>query len=115
MSPEELAELYATSSIFVFPSLDEGFGMPVVEAMAHGIPVIASDRSAIPEVCGNAALLFDPTSVDEIAAALTTLSENESLRERLTALGIERSREFSWANAADKTWAVYRELVPGLE
>ena len=89
--------------------------MPVIEAMAHGTPVIASDRAAIPEVCGKAALLFDPTSVDEIAAALTTLSESDSLRERLTALGLERSREFSWAKAADKTWVVYRELVPGLD
>ena len=64
---EELAELYQRASIFAFPSLDEGFGMPVLEAMAHGIPVIASNSSALPEVCGEAAILVDPGQTDQIA------------------------------------------------
>ena len=71
---EELAELYQRASIFAFPSLDEGFGMPVLEAMAHGIPVIASNSSALPEVCGEDAILVDPGQTDQIATELLRLA-----------------------------------------
>lgn len=107
----ELESLYARASIFAFPSLDEGFGMPVLEAMSHGVPVITSRRSALPEVAGNAALLVDPEDTEELAAALTRLAGNPDQRSELGNLGRARAAEFSWSSAAARTWAVYRELI----
>lgn len=106
----ELEALYRRASIFAFPSLDEGFGIPVLEAMAYGLPVLASNRSALPEACGDAAVLIDPLREDEIAQALSTLIANPAWRESLAAAGRERAGRFSWQRAAEATWAVYREL-----
>lgn len=108
---EALHSLYARASIFAFPSLDEGFGMPVLEAMAWGVPVLTSNRSALPEVAGSAALLVDPFEVDSIKAGLRSLTENEELRETLSLRGREHCRKFSWDESVDKTWAVYQELL----
>ncbi|MGH9673359.1 MAG: glycosyltransferase family 4 protein [Bryobacteraceae bacterium] len=107
-----LRELYRAASIFAFPSLDEGFGMPVLEAMAYGVPVVTSRRSALPEVAGDAALLVDPESVEEIAGALRRLAGDPALAASLTSRGLARARSFPWADAVARTWAVYRELVP---
>lgn len=114
VSGAELERLYARASIFAFPSLDEGFGMPVLEAMARGLPVITSNRSALPEVGGDAALLVDPFNVDAIAAGLVHLAENEDLRENLRTKGYTRASAYSWEAAAAKTWSVYLELTGGL-
>jgi glycosyltransferase involved in cell wall biosynthesis len=103
----ELDSLYSRASIFAFPSLDEGFGMPILEAMAHGVPVLTSNCSAMPEVAGDAALLVDPLNID---AALLRLAEDQSLRDDLKRRGLERVRQFSWESAIEKTWAVYEEL-----
>jgi len=108
-----LERLYARASVFAFPSLDEGFGMPVLEAMARGVPVLASNRSAVPEVCADAALLVDPISVDAIHHGLQKLIDDESLRNRLIQRGHARVRDFSWLSALRRTWDVYRELTPG--
>lgn len=105
-----LAALYATASIFAFPSLDEGFGIPVLEAMAHGLPVVSSNRSALPEACGDAALLVDPTKEEGIGQALRHLIEDEGLRRMLVQRGKARAAEFSWQRAVDLTWKVYQEL-----
>lgn len=107
---ERLAALYASASIFAFPSLDEGFGIPVLEAMAHGLPVVSSNRSALPEACGDAALLVDPTNEEEIGQALRQLIEDEGLRRMLVQRGKARAAEFSWQRAVDLTWKVYQEL-----
>jgi glycosyltransferase involved in cell wall biosynthesis len=107
----QLGELYAKASIFAFPSLDEGFGMPVLDAMASGVPVLSSTRSALPEVCGDAALLVDPTDHDAIADGLTRLAADSALREELRVRGRLRAQEFTWAHAAAQTWEVYRELL----
>jgi glycosyltransferase involved in cell wall biosynthesis len=107
----ELAALYAKASIFAFPSLDEGFGMPVLEAMAAGIPVLTSDRSSLPEVAGNAALLVDPANDEQIEAGLRELAANEPLRRSLIEKGRARARNFTWKKAVDETAAVYRELL----
>jgi glycosyltransferase involved in cell wall biosynthesis len=107
----QLAALYARASIFAFPSLDEGFGMPVLEAMAWGIPVLTSDRSALPEVGGDAALLVDPFSVDAIADGLLRLAEDGGLREDLRRRGLARAKSFSWEAAASRTWSAYLELL----
>jgi glycosyltransferase involved in cell wall biosynthesis len=111
VSKSELHDLYRRAAIFAFPSLDEGFGIPALEAMAYGIPVVASNTSALPEVCGQAALLVDPTQVDEIAAALTRLAGEETLRNELKRRGIARALQYPWSSAVDKTWDVYRELL----
>ncbi|HOL72579.1 MAG TPA: glycosyltransferase family 1 protein [Bryobacteraceae bacterium] len=111
VSEAELASLYAQASIFAFPSLDEGFGMPVLEAMAWGIPVLTSNRSALPEVSGGAAMLVDPFDVDAIAAGLVELASNEDLREELRNRGKARVACFSWENAASRTWSAYLELL----
>jgi glycosyltransferase involved in cell wall biosynthesis len=110
LSDAEVQSLYRRASIFAFPSLDEGFGMPVLEAMANGIPVITSRTSSLPEVAGDAALLVDPTQVDEIATAMERLAGSPDLRAEYARLGRERALEFPWAKAVDATWAVYDEL-----
>lgn len=107
----ELAEWYARASIFAFPSLDEGFGMPVLEAMAAGTPVIAANRSAIPEVAGDAAWLVDPENTGELAATLVELTRNPERRAELSERGFNRAAQFTWSEAAAKTWRVYSELV----
>jgi glycosyltransferase involved in cell wall biosynthesis len=111
VSALQLADLYRRASIFAFPSLDEGFGIPVLEAMAHGVPVIASNTSALPEVCADAALFVDPREVNEISAALTRLADDTSLREDLQTRGRARALAFPWSAAVEKTWDVYSELL----
>jgi len=104
---DELLRLYRCAACLVFPSLYEGFGQPLLEAMACGCPVAASNTAAIPEICGNAAVLFDPYEPDAIAAGvLDALERTDELRE----LGIARSACFTWAEAAHRHEAVYRSL-----
>jgi glycosyltransferase involved in cell wall biosynthesis len=111
LSETELAALYAKARIFAFPSLDEGFGMPVLEAMAAGIPVIAGNRAALPEVCGNGALLINPENEEELVNALRAVSENTSSVGELLERGRFRAAEFTWAKAIQRTLDVYRELT----
>ncbi len=110
VSPQELAALYARARIFAFPSLDEGFGMPVLDAMAWGVPVLTSNRSALPEVAGDAALLVDPTDQEAICTGLRELAGNEGLRQELAWRGKRRAAAFTWPGAISKTWSVYQEL-----
>jgi glycosyltransferase involved in cell wall biosynthesis len=110
-TPAELANWYARAMVFAFPSLDEGFGMPVLEAMAAGVPVIASDRSAVPEVAAEAAWLVDPEDTEELAEALATLTQDNERRAHFSRLGLARAAKFTWAEAVEKTWRVYREFA----
>ena len=110
VSPQELADWYARCAIFAFPSLDEGFGMPVLEAMAAGAPVIASNRSAIPEVAGDAAMLVNPEETEELASALRRLAGDAQERQRLAARGRTRAAQFTWQKAVQETWEVYVPL-----
>lgn len=107
---ETLAELYRRASIFAFPSMDEGFGIPVLEAMAHGVPVVTSRTSSLPEVAGDAAVLVDPSRTDEIAGALVRLAEDGELRGTLARRGRARAAAFPWQRAVDATHRVYEEL-----
>ena len=111
VSSGELGTWYASASIFAFPSLDEGFGMPVLEAMAAGTPVVTSNRSALAEVAGDAAMLVDPESAEELARALRDLTEREELRRELASRGADRARLFTWEKAVEQTWNIYRELL----
>jgi glycosyltransferase involved in cell wall biosynthesis len=107
----QLDDLYAKACILAFPSLDEGFGIPVLEAMAWGVPVLVSDRSGVAEASGDAGLMVDPLNVEEIAFSLRTLAENDGLRKMLIGKGLERAAEFTWQKAAQSTWSVYQELM----
>ena len=109
--PAELQTLYSRASIFAFPSLDEGFGIPVLEAMAHGVPVIASKRPALLEVAGDAALFVDPQSAGDLEWALERLIFDADLREEYSQRGRERAKLYPWERAVTATYQVYRELV----
>ncbi len=108
-----LAALYRLASVFVFPSLFEGFGFPPLEAMASGTPVITSNVSSLPEVVGDAAVLIDPFDPAAIATAMTRVLGDDRLRQDLIARGHERVRAFSWARAATQTRAVYHTVLGG--
>ena len=111
VSRAELDNWYARAMIFAFPSLDEGFGMPVLEAMASGTPVIASNRAAVPEVAGDAAWLVDAQDTEELAGAMVALTQDPERCAELSRRGLERAAKFTWAAAVEKTWQVYRELA----
>jgi glycosyltransferase involved in cell wall biosynthesis len=107
----DLPALYAGAHGFVFPSLYEGFGIPILEAMACGVPVACSDVSSMPEVAGHAALRFDPHDQDAIAQALDALIHDEDARDRCRAAGLARARQFTWSRCADHTRAVLHEAL----
>lgn len=109
----DLPALYQGADIFIYPSLFEGVGLPVLEAMAAGVPVIASNRSSLPEMIGDAGIVIDPLSVNEIAQALWRLVSDENLKEECRRKGRKRGAEFSWENAARRTLKIYQELFPG--
>ncbi len=108
---DQLCGLYAGATAFAFPSLYEGFGLCVVEAMACGVPVLTSNVSATAEVAGDAAILVDPLSVDAIRNGLRRLLEDEPLRADLSMRGAARAAQFSWRRAADETHAVYERVA----
>ena len=112
VQPEEREKLYCRASVFAFPSLDEGFGMPVLEAMAHGVPVLTSNRPALAEVAADAAILVDPFDSNAIAESLRQLMQDSRLREQLRVKGTEHVRRFTWARTIRETYAVYREVTP---
>ncbi|MBK9168782.1 MAG: glycosyltransferase family 4 protein [Bryobacterales bacterium] len=113
VTPEELDHWYATASVFAFPSLDEGFGIPVLEAMAAGLPVVTSRRAALPEAAGDAALLIDPEDTDELASALERLSLDEEFRRTHRQRGLVRAAQFPWTRTVERTWEAYRSLLTG--
>lgn len=112
---DDMPHLYGGAVMFAFPSLWEGFGIPVLEAMACGAPVLTSNTSSLPEVAGGAALTVNPLSVDEITAGLCSLAHDAGLRARLSAAGLERARQFSWERTATETLAVYRRVMADLK
>jgi glycosyltransferase involved in cell wall biosynthesis len=108
---EDLVELYRLARCCAYPSLWEGFGLPVLEAMAAGCPMVTSATSAPAEIAGETALLVDPMSTDEIASALERLWTDDGLRADLARRGLARAREFTWERAARETAAVYEALL----
>lgn len=107
VAEEDLSALYSGAVAFVFPSLYEGFGLPALEAMACGTPVITSNTTSLPEVVGDAAFLINPTDPDELCEAMSTILSDHSLREDLRRKGLKRAAEFSWKRCAALTADVY--------
>ena len=113
VSDLELITLYSLADVFAFPSFSEGFGIPPLEAMACGAPVITSNTSSLPEVAGDAALLVDPHDVKGLGHAITRLLEDEQLREELRQKGYQRARQYTWRASASKMLSVYQKLYAG--
>jgi glycosyltransferase involved in cell wall biosynthesis len=107
----ELVILYNNARALVLPSLEEGFGLPAVEAMACGIPVIASDRGSLPEVVGEAGVFFDPSRADMLVTLLRDVLNNKSHRESMSRVGLERSKLFTWKLAAQSTAALFHRVL----
>jgi glycosyltransferase involved in cell wall biosynthesis len=107
----EVLSLYAQADVFVYPSLYEGFGLPVLEAMASGCPVITSNVSSLPEVVGEAALLVDPYDVEALAQAMLTVLEDDELKKEMSKKGIAQAQKFSWEKAGAELLAVCREVA----
>lgn len=108
---EDLIGLYNAAEVFVFPSIYEGFGLPPLEAMACGIPVIASKASSLPEVVGDAAIQVNPHSPEELSQRMFEILTNDKLRQELSHKGLERAKLFSWEQTARKTLQVYEEVL----
>ncbi len=107
----DLPAIYSGARLFLFPSLFEGFGLPPLEAMQCGVPVIASNRTSIPEVVGDAGLLLDPLSIDNWSQAMCTVADNESMQQDMRKKGLERAKQFSWKKCAEDTVAVYKAIA----
>jgi glycosyltransferase involved in cell wall biosynthesis len=99
------------ASVFAFPSLYEGFGLPILDAQHAGVPIVCSSAGALPEIAGEGALLFDPLSVDDMAAAISRASLDPDLRTSLIEKGYENARRFSWDKTAKETLDVYTSVV----
>jgi len=107
----ELNWLYSHATAYVFPSLMEGFGLPGLEAMGHGTPVVSSNATCLPEIYGTAAHYFDPTNSDDIARAITEVLGNEKLRRELSKSGYEQIKKYSWKRMAEQTHKVYTDVL----
>jgi glycosyltransferase involved in cell wall biosynthesis len=111
VTDEELRGLYQNAKLYVFPSLSEGFGLPGLEAMQYGLPVVSSDASCLPEIYGDAAVYFDPLDTKDMAEKISVLLSNEKMRQDLIKAGHERVKQFSWRRMAEETLEVYNQVL----
>lgn len=110
-SEGQLRWLYEHCRAYIFPSLSEGFGLPGLEAMKHGAPVVSSNATCLPEVYGDAAHYFDPTNIDDMATKIDEVISNDTLRQELVAKGATRAEKYSWKRMAEQTLAVYKQAL----
>jgi glycosyltransferase involved in cell wall biosynthesis len=108
---EELAKVTASAFALTYVPYFEGFGIPLVEAMKCGVPILAADATCLPEVAGDAAIYCDPFDIDSIAKGMIELFENKNLRDELSQKGLKRSKEFSWDQSAEKVWSCLEERL----
>ncbi len=108
---EDLKWLYSHAKAYVFPSLSEGFGLPPLEAMVHGCPVVSSNATSLPEVCGDAAHYFNPEDIHEMAEKINDILVNTGLRQKLIQKGYEQVKKFSWRRMAEQTLAIYNQAI----
>jgi glycosyltransferase involved in cell wall biosynthesis len=108
---EDLSSIYSGATLFVYPSIYEGFGLPPLEAMQCGLPVITSNTSSLPEVVGDAGIMVDPKDEDALCQAMLALLNDPSLREHFIIKGLERSQQFSWSKCAAETVAIYKQII----
>jgi glycosyltransferase involved in cell wall biosynthesis len=113
VSDQDIQDLYVNALAFVFPSLFEGFGLPILEAFHYGLPVITSSTSSMPEVAGKAAILVDPYSVEEIKKAIQLLTIDNNFRQKLIKLGKEQEKKFNWEKSAKETLKLFEEAYEG--
>jgi glycosyltransferase involved in cell wall biosynthesis len=111
VSQSELIDLYQNAKLFVYPSLHEGFGLPVIEAMASGCPVVTSNLSSLPEISGDAAVLVDPYSVNDIAQSMLKIMEDEFFAASLAKKGLKQVQNFTWSNCAQETIKIYQTVL----
>jgi len=107
----DLPALYAGAGIFVFPSFYEGFGLPPLEAMACGVPVLVSNRASLPEVCGEAAEYMDPTDIPQMAGKMESLLKSEDRRKKMSEAGLANVKRFTWEESAKRIWKIYEEVA----
>ncbi len=108
---DKLTYVYAGAAIFIYPSLYEGFGLPPLEAMASGVPVIASNRSSLPEVVGDSGVLIDPEDIDSLAQAIDSLLNDREKHDRMVEKGLKQAKKFTWKECAENTFSVYRDVL----
>ncbi|PJE65276.1 glycosyl transferase family 1 [Candidatus Saccharibacteria bacterium CG10_big_fil_rev_8_21_14_0_10_47_8] len=111
VSEGQLRWLYENTAVYVFPSLSEGFGLPGLEAMVHGAPVASSNATCLPEIYGNAAIYFDPLDMNDMAAKMSEMLDNQKLRKKLIVAGKKQAGKYSWQRMAKQTLAIYREVL----
>lgn len=111
VSYEDIPEYYKNADVFVHPSNIESFGLPLLEAMASGVPIVASNRTAMPEIVGDAGIIVEPNNIDELAKAVSNVIKNDKLRKSLIEKGYERVKSFKWKDTAIKTLAVIKQVV----
>ncbi|MFH1526689.1 MAG: glycosyltransferase family 1 protein, partial [Bacteroidota bacterium] len=111
VSEEEMLYLYNCAELFVYPSFYEGFGLPPLEAMACGVPVITSNTSSLPEVVGDAGVLINPYDIDQLSEAIKVVLKDENLRKDLSAKGFERKKSFEWDKTVATVFKYYDELL----
>ena len=106
----DLPAIYSLCKVSLYPSLRESFGIPLLEAMACGAPVITSNTSSMPEIAGDAAVIIDPFKPEDITSAMVNLTTNESLKKEVVRKGIEQSSKFSWRSMAENVLTIYKEI-----
>ncbi|MBU4285217.1 glycosyltransferase family 4 protein [Patescibacteria group bacterium] len=110
VSEEELDKLYKNASLFVFPSLCEGFGLPPLEAMKRGVPVVSSNAACLPEILGNAVLYFNPLDIDDMTGKIKKALLDEDLRKDLIQKGFEQIKKYNWQKTAQETLEIYSTI-----